>query len=431
MKKIIYLIPFLFVQLLLFQGCFNVNREIKFYPNGSGVEKVTVTLDKSLFDLFPSYVKADNTGKARKLSDLINDDIQLNNWVRTSMQRAGGTLVTNLLITNRSDGSKDIIIEYNFDDPSSLLKVIKETTYDLSNQLNVSIATLKFFLEDDNLTFKHVIRNANRSFDDDIALNTFSGLIQSSSVSYSIEFPFDITASNAQSQNEKTLNWRFPISDIMSSQVEMNADMKKPEGIDLPYAEKIDRTIEQVSKNKNPLIRIQVYNANREPVKIGTGIIVSDNTLVTNFKLMNLIEGQGYFSVLLSNDSLAGIDEMKEKDIAPNWDLVRLRFNNNEKVKPLKYASVDPRYGEKVRLFYFPNTLSPFVYSMDATITGTKKWNKIDVIEIKTAKPISLEGGALFTDNSEFIGLLTNAFDGEVGKLYAIPGSYIKTFIKQ
>lgn len=431
MKKTVYLYLFLFIVAFLFQGCFDVKREIKFYPNGSGTEKITVTLDRSLFNLFPSYVLADNTGRAKKLSGIINDDTQLYKWLTASMQRSAGTQVTNLLVTDKSDESKEIIIEYMFDEPGSLLKVMKETTFDFSNQLNVSFSTLKFFLEDEDLTFKHVIRNANRSFDDSLALNIFSGLIQSNIVYYSIEFPFEILTSNAQSQAEKVLNWQFPLSNALLNQVEMTTEMRRPAGLDLPYAEKIDKTIEQVSKNKNPLIRIQVYNGNKEPVKIGTGIIVGDNQLVTNFNLMNLIEGQGYFSVILSNDSLAGIDDMQEKDLAPNWDLVQLRFNNNEKVKPLKYALGDEKYGDKVRIFYFPNTLSSFVYSMDATVTGTKKWNKMSIIEVKPAKPLSVDGGGVFSDNGEFIGMLTQAYSGEVGKLYVIPGVYIKTFIKK
>ena len=85
--------------------------------------------------------------------------------------------------------------------------------------------------------------------------------------------------------------------------------------LELTYAERVDRSIGKVSQKDNPLIRVQVYNRNKEPVKIGTGVVLKDGLLVTNFKLMNLIEGAGFFSVILPSDSLAGIDDMTDKDL--------------------------------------------------------------------------------------------------------------------
>jgi hypothetical protein len=56
---------------------------------------------------------------------------------------------------------------------------------------------------------------------------------------------------------------------------------------------------------------------------------------------MNIMDGRGFFSVILNNDSLAGIDEMFENDLVPKLDLVFMRFNNMEKTKSLKYAPID------------------------------------------------------------------------------------------
>jgi hypothetical protein len=111
--------------------------------------------------------------------------------------------------------------------------------------------------------------------------------------------------------------------------------------------------------------------------------------------------------------------------------LVFLRFGSADKFKPIKYASVSGvKYGDKVKMFYYPNTLSSVVYSMDAQISATKKWTKkTSVIEIKPNKPISLEGGAIFTESGDFLGMITKAYDGEVGKIYIIPAEYIKSQI--
>jgi hypothetical protein len=430
MKFLILKIFIVFFAAITISGCFDIRREIKFYPNGGGIEKLYITLEKSFFDTFQTFASYDQTGKQkRKLDSLMNNEL-LQRGILTDVLRTGGTSVKDVLVTDKSDGSKVIYIEYTFDDPASLTKIVKEATYSFSNQLNINFSTLKFYDEPDKIRFKYIVRNASRSFDDSLALSTFSSIIASKQITTSIEFPFEVTGSNSNSQNGNIITWEFPLYDAMFNQIEMNAEMKKQEGLDLPYAEKVEKQLEKIDKNKSPLIRVQVYNANKEPVKIGTGIIVKDDELVTNFNLMNLIEGQGYFSVILNNDSLAGVDEMQESDLDQKGDLVILRFSNHEKVKPLKYASMEVKYGDKVRIFYYPNTLSSVVYSMEGTITGQKKWNKISLVEVKPAKPISLDGGAVFNDNGEFVGLITTAYPGEVGKMYLIPALYIKTKVK-
>ena len=229
----------------------------------------------------------------------------------------------------------------------------------------------------------------------------------------------------------RTLTWEMTFENIMFNQQTDTASMVKDPTLELTYAEKIDRSIGKVSQKENPLIRVQVYNRNKEPVKIGTGVVLKDGLLVTNFELMNLIEGAGFFSVILPSDSLAGIDDMTEKDLDQKQDLVFLRYGAPDKFKPIKYAAVSSaKYGDKVKLFYYPNTLSSIVYSMDGMMSAVKKWTKnTSLIEIKPNKPISLDGGAVFNEAGEFLGMITKAFDGEVGKIYLVPAEYIKSQI--
>jgi hypothetical protein len=430
MKRLLILYTLLLAASIAFSGCFDIKRDIKIYPNGSGVEKMYVTIDKEFFSLMQTYAAMDNSGRMRRKLDSLNDNTLFYGGITTDIQRAPGISLRDLVLTNKPDGGKEIYINYTFDDPSAIIRVMNELTYSFSNQLNVIYATLKFFDEGDKLNFKSVVRNASRSFDDSTALSLFSSLISTSRITESIEFPFDIVSSNAQSQADKTLTWDFSMRDAVYNQVEMTAELVREQGIDLPYAEKIDKTIERVSKNKNPMIRVQVYNANKEPVKIGAGVIIGDGLLVTNYALLDVMEGRGYFSVIMQNDSLAGIDEMREKDLVPSLDLVFLRFNNFERTKTIKYASLDVKYGQKLKLLYFPNTLSSIVYSMDATVTGTKKFGKSKVIEVKPNKPVTIQGGALFNEAGEFVGMITAAYSGEVGKLYAIPSMYIKASYK-
>lgn len=426
----------LFLISFVSSGCFDVKREIKMYPNGSGIEDLYLTFDADFFSKMETLAQIDTRGRWKKKLDSLKDNTKFEGGITADVQRTSGTSIKILTLTDNPDGSKLVHLQYFFDEPSVLTRIVKELTYSYSNQLPVQYSTIKFMYDESNLTFKHTTRKAERAFDDELMNSVFSTDYLNKRITYSIEFPFDVKESNAQSQSGNILTWSMDFETAIHGQQTDTAGLTKDPELELTYAEKIDRTIGKVSQKENPLIRVQVYNRNKEPVKIGTGVVVKDDPkagsmIVTNFTLMNLIEGAGYFSVILPNDSLAGIGDMDEKDIDQKQDLVFLRFGSPDRYKPLKYASVSSvKYGDKVKLLYYPNTLSSTVYSMGGTVSGTKKWtSRTDIIEIKPAKPISLEGGAVFNDAGEFLGMVTTAFNGEVGKIYLVPASYIKSYM--
>lgn len=432
MKRLSIKIFVLFILALSLSGCFDVERNIKMYPNGGGVEEMRVTLDKDFFDTFQTFASSDQTGRAKGELDTLRDNVSFYNELLADFQKTPGTSVQDLLITDKEGGAKEIYLKYTFDDPQAITKIISEGLFRYSNQLNVIWESIKFTLEDNTLKFRYFARKATRAYNNEMALSLFSGLIASKTVTVNFEFPFEVTTSDAKSQAGNTLTWTFPMNDIVHNQVEMTAEMTPDKGLDLPYAEKVEKDISRVSKNRNPLIRVQVYNANKEPVKIGTGVIVAEDILVTNFELMNIMEGRGFFSVILNNDSLAGIGEMRENDLVPSLDLVYLRFNNMEKTKTMKFAPIEMADGTPVKILYYPNPLSSIVYSMNATVSGEKKWGKDNkIIELKPAKPLSLSGGAAFDEKGEFVGMVTQAFNGEIGKIYVVPGLYIRAHISK
>lgn len=431
MKKIIFSFTLLLLALMFLTGCIDIKRDIKIYPNGTGLESATITLSPQFYEILKSYAELDNSGNAKKYLSILNDESQLIQTITSDFQKATGTQMKDLKVNTLQDGSKEIYLEYIFDNPQVLLGVVKTLSFPYTNKLNVIWSTLKFMDDNTKLSFKWVIRKADRSFSDSLGQALFSPLINSTRTSISIDMPFNIYTSNAQSQSEKVLSWDFPNSDIQSGQVEMTAEMERVQGLDLFFADKPSKE-EKVSQNVNPMIRVQIYNANQEPVKIVAGIIVKHgetaDVIATNFSMMNLVDGSGFFSVRRNDDSLAGIDDMKPEDIDKSIDIIFLRFNNNEKVKPLKWASLDITPGQKIKIFYYPNALSPVVYSLEGTAIGLKSWKKNNkIIEIKPSKPISPEGGAIFNENGEFVGLITKAYEGEVGRIYAIPSMYIKT----
>lgn len=434
----IKLISFFLLVLVSFfpSGCFDVKREIKMYPDGTGLENMYIYLDADFYSKMETLASIDTKGKWKKKLDSLKDNLLLENGIKVDVQRTPGTSIKELVVTSNPDGSKQIYLQYSFDEPNVLGKIVKELTFSFSNQLPIQFTTIKFLYDEANLTFKHTTRKAERYYDDELMNSVFSSSYFEKKITYSIEFPFEVKESNASSQAGNILTWEMNYETAMHNQQTDSASLIKDPTLELTYAEKIDRTIGRVSQKENPLVRVQVYNRNKEPVKIGTGVVLKDDAksgslLVTNFVLMNLIEGAGYFSIILPSDSLAGIDDMTEKDIDSKQDLVFLRFGSPERYKPIKYANTaGAKYGDKVKIFYYPNTLSSIVYSMDGMVSGTKKWTKnTGLIEIKPSRPISLEGGAVFNEAGEFLGMITTAYDGEVGKLYIVPGQFIKSRI--
>ena len=399
------------------------------YPDGSGLENITVTVDRELFLQAQVLSDLDKTGEWKKRLLILNDNALLENSIRDAVQKIPGTSIKDLVVSSNDDGSKKIVLQYSFDEPQIWGKVSQMILSEYSNKKPVNYTMIKFHDDEGKLTFKHTTRKAERAFDDELMNTTLSSLYQKGMIYYSVEFPFDVTESNAKARSGNTLYWEMKIHDAIFSDVRDSASLQKDPELSLPYAEKIDRTIGKVSQKDNPLMRIQVYNRNREPVKIGTGIVLQNGLIVTNFELMNLIDGAGYFSVLLPNDSLAGIDDMKANDIDEKHDLVYLRFAADVKFRSIKYGSVNNiKYGEKVKIFYYPNTLSSIVYAMDGNANGIKSWKgrKISILEVKPSRPISLEGGAVFNEAGDFVGMITQAYSGEVGKLYVVPGEYIR-----
>jgi len=270
----VYFVLTLFLASLVFlTGCFDVKREIKMYPNGSGLENIYVTLDNEFFEKMRTLAEIDKTGKWRKKLDTMNDNTLLENGIKMDIQKVGGTSIQELKITSKEDGSKEIFIQYFFDEPSVLIKVTNEATFSWSNQVPVQFTILKFIYDDEgNLTYKLTTRKAERYFNDELMQSVFSSMYSYKKINYTIEFPFEAKESNALYRSGNSLTWEMTLQTAMfDQQVDTAALVKDPE-LDLTYAEKIDRTIGRVSQKNNPLIRVQVYNRNKEPVKIGTGV---------------------------------------------------------------------------------------------------------------------------------------------------------------
>ena len=428
--KFLLLIPLIFS----LSGCFDVKREISYFANGGGEEKLAITIDKEFFTTLQSFASQEGNSRIRSMLDTVMTDDLLQPRLYKEVQKAINTSIKEVIIKVNPDGSKEIDINYSFDDPACIVRIVSAATGWFATNPELVYSSAKFSIDSGEVRFRQSIISAFRAFNYDLENSSFKNMMLSKNVTQDIKFPFDITTTNAMSQQGNTCSWTYSLYDALYGKVEALANMTLPEGLDLPYAEKIVH-IEKVDTKSNPLVRIMIYNPNKEWVKTISGVTIKDDKgvtiLVTSLKMLNIIEGQGYWSVKMNNDELAGIDEMRENDTDPKMDLCFLRFSNFERIKSLNFASSYVTTGQKVKIFYHPSASAPVTYIIDGVLTGTTQMSGNTIYEIKPDKllPNDAGGGAIFNMDGQFLGMLTDSYIGDVSKIYAIPASYIKTKI--
>jgi hypothetical protein len=168
MKKYFVHIILLLAGVFMLSGCFDIKREIKFFPNGGGTETAYITLDKDFYDKMQVLAGMDQ--KWKKKLDTLSNNMLLEASFRADVMKTSGTSVKDIVITELPDGGKQIFLQYSFDEPVVLVKIIKEATNRYSNGLNIIYDIIKFIDEEGNLKFKNTVRNASRTFDDSLAL---------------------------------------------------------------------------------------------------------------------------------------------------------------------------------------------------------------------------------------------------------------------
>jgi hypothetical protein len=90
--------------------------------------------------------------------------------------------------------------------------------------------------------------------------SVFSSMYPSKTITYTIEFPFEVKESNAMTSSGNMLTWMMTMEDAMYNHQTDTAGLTKDPDLTLTYAERVDHTIGKVSQKDNPLIRVQVYN---------------------------------------------------------------------------------------------------------------------------------------------------------------------------
>src|SRR5215216_2987564 len=80
-------------------GCFDVKREIRMNPDGSGLENMYITFDKEFFDKMGTLASSDVSGRWKKKLDTLNDNGLLEAGMRADIQRVGGTSIKELVVT--------------------------------------------------------------------------------------------------------------------------------------------------------------------------------------------------------------------------------------------------------------------------------------------------------------------------------------------
>jgi hypothetical protein len=206
----------------------DIERKIKINPDGSGKEILTMTIGKEFFDVFISTASLMNSSKAKTFIDsLYSDDIYKSQF-RKTLNSIEGLHLINVDSRTNPDSSKTIETEYSFEDIKYIGNKLNYS-YVYQNKTDDSdlTADISFKDEGNKVIFIYDVKPSKTKY------NSYKELaapfFKNNKVIYNIDFPYDISSSNATYKNGRNLIWEFDTGDLISNAngFRLEAIMKK------------------------------------------------------------------------------------------------------------------------------------------------------------------------------------------------------------
>lgn|GEM_PF-2772272 len=172
------------------------------------------------------------------------------------------------------------------------------------------------------------------------------------------------------------------------------------------------------AQNKSSVVTILTYDANREPLKQGSGFIVAPNRVVTNY---HVIEGSSKVSVVFDDGTTVSVDSLaagsQEKDLA----ILPVATGTRS---PLKLGNeLDAKVGETVYAIGSPHGLSASL--SNGLVSAFREEEGQFRIQITGSISPGSSGGPLFNSQGQVIGITTEKLkDGSFG--FAIAATDIR-----
>ncbi len=227
---------------VILSSCIGIKREIKLNSNGSGTEKMTITINKKNILALQSVLSSlgndtdSNNEDVAEMNSLFNDTLYLAD-IRDSFKKLEVKDSMNLISVKEAistDSLKTVEIVYDFKKVKFLLsdKAAVNLNNDSTENINKSQPNAKLITKNNQREFIYTLGKQND--DEPIPSNdsvNVDGILKAifgqSRFEIQVEVPGDIISTNANVVNGKTAMWDYPMSALLNKIRELKVKFKK------------------------------------------------------------------------------------------------------------------------------------------------------------------------------------------------------------
>lgn len=237
-KNLCFIVPFIICFIFTFSSCISFKRDIVLNKDGSGTEHLVITFQKLFYDMISSMTAfMEPSRQEGYLDSLYSDDIFMKENLDKYDSVPGFKLLEYSSSTN-PDSSKSFTFKYEFD---SVYKIGKSVSAIKAQDSKLPDATITFDNSDkENVIFRFDYSNkfytdTNEAVTDASAdsltaemVKGMAEMFEGGIIEITIEFPYDIISTNADSSSGRKLYWNSSMKNlIMNEELLLEAVMKE------------------------------------------------------------------------------------------------------------------------------------------------------------------------------------------------------------
>ncbi len=230
---------------LILSSCISIERNIFLNRDGSGTEKIIIKIDKSYFkgeykNTFSKYLpySPDKDTLRGVLAPKPFEEVYYDSVYKSAIKnlysadaKNNTTIIDNYEINNLTDSSKQIFLEYRFNDITKLqerfLRMFKEDWDDLQ-----SIIEVAFDNNQETIVFDYKLYSIDRSkhipsdSTKKIAEERFSELFGSNSFTFKLEVDGKIISTNGEKIDSNSVQWEMPFHKFFLDPLELKTSFE-------------------------------------------------------------------------------------------------------------------------------------------------------------------------------------------------------------
>ena len=181
---------------------------------------------------------------------------------------------------------------------------------------------------------------------------------------------------------------------------------------------------EELARFASSVVMLKVFDQNKECVKSGSGIIISDQGyILTNF---HVVAGGAYYGIVLEEESYVFYTDELIK-YHPERDLAILRSDKRRPPIPILDPSERLVRGQKVVAIGSP--LGLFNTISDGIVSGFRELRETSMVQFTAPVSPGSSGGALLDLYGRLVGVITAGFDDGQNLNLAVDHTTIRQFL--